>query len=407
MKRSIPLFAFLVLLLLMTTVRAQTTGFSIDTWLIGNGGGQSSSNSYTLNGAIGQPNAHEPAKGTTHQITGGFWAAANNPRGVSTPDASANLYLPLVAKQQPTPTATTPPPKAWQRLGNGGLDIVTAATQGDQLFAGDRRNFTENGGLYRRSLAGCDAGPTWTRIGAIGFSVRSIVFHGSQGVVAAFTESGMFYSGDGGNQWAKTTSPLGKPRTVTVSGNNVFFAGTEENGIYSSNDNGVTWTQANKEPLQINALQIDRLDATLLWIGANAGVWSFNTVNGRFVENKAGLTGKALEIWGFAVDAANIYIATSDGVYKGKGTDTWQPFGRQGSQINSLEIVDNYLYAGAKPASAGAIGGVWRTPLDGANWTAVTSSGWNETNTVRDLLYEPTYCKGLLAATDDGIWVYR
>lgn len=64
----------------------------------------------------------------------------------------------------------------------------------------------------------------------------------------------------------------------------------------------------------------------------------------------------------------------------------------------SLEIFVGNLYAGARQA------GVWLRPVDGSRDRVQLG---DKTFTVRDLLYDATYCKGLLAATQEGIVLYR
>ena len=62
-----------------------------------------------------------------------------------------------------------------------------------------------------------------------------------------------------------------------------------------------------------------------------------------------------------------------------------------------------YMYAGLNG------GGVQRTVIGSTNPTWVDVSPLNQTSlTVRDLYFDATsLCNGLLAATSDGIWLYR
>ena len=96
----------------------------------------------------------------------------------------------------------------------------------------------------------------------------------------------------------------------------------------------------------------------------------------------------------------------------GMGTARWEPFASadnlKGKEVRALEIMDGYLYAGVRNPSGGAlVAGVWRRQLTGGSWTSVTSPGWNVGYTVRDLHHDPVHCQGMLAATDDGVWVFK
>ena len=92
-----------------------------------------------------------------------------------------------------------------------------------------------------------------------------------------------------------------------------------------------------------------------------------------------------------------------NGVFVGDGIGPWRSFDPSppGVAFYSLALVGNTLYAGARD------NGVWRKALTGGAWERLSAPGWNENHTVRDLLYENTYCQGLLAATEDGVWLYR
>jgi hypothetical protein len=346
------------------------------------------------------------------QLFGGFWA--------DLPQAIMASYLPLVVRH-PTPTPTvTPGAAGWQRLGNAGMTSTSLAIQGGQLFMGDSRLFASGGGLYQRTLTACDPAPPWTRLDAVSYSVWSIVFQGSQGALAAYADNGMFYSNNSGNVWSQTQSQTGKPRTVASASGNLFFAGTEEDGVYRSDNGGETWVRQSENPTLINVVASN---VVATWIGADAktngngeiiddsqaGVWKLFGASNQPTQVVNGLTGKSRQIWDFAFRTpTEIYIATYDGVYRGNGSDAWQRFGLADTEVLSLEIVSDRLYAGARdPGNAGNPAGVWVTTLAQSDWSPVVSDGWDPTATVRDLLYDGVHCVGLLAATNDGVWVYR
>lgn len=320
------------------------------------------------------------------------------PTPVNTGDGS-QILLPLVVKPPPTPTAPTLP--HWQRIGQSGLNVAALARQGDQLFAGERKETGYPGGLYKRSLATCATAPDLIRLPNIESSVLGLALQGVQGVVAAY-DIGMLYTTNGGDTWTQSASKVSNPRTVEMS-SGIIYAATENDGLSYSEDGGITWTPRSGEPKAINVLKIQ---ASTVWIGTDTtGVWKLIAGGNAPVQQNNGLNNNASrEIWdlGFAADNM-IYLATEDGVYRGTGNTNspWQPFALELKGLRSLEFVGDQLYAGVLH------GGVWRHALTGGNWQPVTSAGWNNTLTVRDLFYDTINCHGLLAATNDGIWLYR
>jgi hypothetical protein len=75
-----------------TTLLAQTSpGFDLSWHVIGNGGGESSSASFQVNGTIGQAAAGPPTLGSARfTVNSGYWAG----------DAGTAVYLPLILKNQ-------------------------------------------------------------------------------------------------------------------------------------------------------------------------------------------------------------------------------------------------------------------------------------------------------------------
>ncbi len=420
MNRITALLASLTfaLLLIISPLLAQSGRFAINLWGVANGGGESRGNTYTVSGMIGQPHAGAPLVGARYRVEGGLWPASSTT--VIDDGGTVQLYLPVIGNPPtpppipttppiptPPPTATTPVPipKMWHRFGNPGLNVSALAIQSsDQLFVGNRPNERGKGGLYKGSLATCAAGGTLTRI--LDLNVFDLVFEGMQGVLADF-DTTVHYSNNSGDAWTPTTTNIKNPLTVEIAGANTFYAGTQENGIYISTDGGATWRLVNNEPKKINVLS---LNTNTLWVGTDAdSVFVFVTGSSVPEPRNNGLTGESKKVWDFAFDAAQVYIATFDGVYKSDISATlWQPFGLQGQPVYSVEVVDDQLYAGLRdPENRGTQAGVQRRPVNGGNWEVITSPGWDTTYTVRDLLYDPTHCNGLLAATDDGVWVYR
>jgi hypothetical protein len=68
------LFALAIVCLLAGTLHAQS--LELSNWTIDGGGGTSTGGSLTLRGTIAQPDADQPALGSTLELTGGFWPCA-------------------------------------------------------------------------------------------------------------------------------------------------------------------------------------------------------------------------------------------------------------------------------------------------------------------------------------------
>lgn len=328
--------------------------------------------------------------------------------GDPTQQVRQSVYLALVQRVDalPTPadTPTTVPPQ-WQAIGQlpdpqNKLISTVLAVLGDKLFIGARDD-NKQGGLYSRNLGDC-TGSSITRVTIDkdnkARTILGISLHGSgTGVVAAFGER-TFYTADSGQTWTQTTSTIGgKPSSVETTDGQTFYTGTDENGVYSSTDGGKTWQSLAKSKAKINRL---RLHDNTLWLGVgNDGVWA-GTNNPE--PRNTGLPG-GLEVWDFAFHPTSntIYLATSAGVFSGDGNAAWLAFsdGLPSLTVRSLEIVGQFLYAGAATPQ-----GVWQRPINGSSqWQQISPVDW----VVRDLLYENAICGGLLAATDDGVWLYK
>ena len=90
-KRISVLFVMILFGLLLTcAVLAAAGELSLSWWSVDGGGGQSIGGEYTLQGAIGQPEAGT-IEGGDYSLTGGFWAG---PSATGSPDWTN--YLPLV-----------------------------------------------------------------------------------------------------------------------------------------------------------------------------------------------------------------------------------------------------------------------------------------------------------------------
>lgn len=77
LKPFLVLLLFLLVLVMGTTVLAQTSAdFNLEWHVIGSGGGQSSSADYQVKGTVGQGLASPPTSGSaSYRVSSGYWFA--------------------------------------------------------------------------------------------------------------------------------------------------------------------------------------------------------------------------------------------------------------------------------------------------------------------------------------------
>lgn len=77
LKLSLLVLLFLLVLVMGTTVLAQTSAdFNLEWHVIGSGGGQSSSADYQVKGTVGQGLASPPTSGSaSYRVSSGYWFA--------------------------------------------------------------------------------------------------------------------------------------------------------------------------------------------------------------------------------------------------------------------------------------------------------------------------------------------
>lgn len=322
------------------------------------------------------------------------------------------IYLAMIGQLStpsptPTPSETPSTPAAWQRIGQGGLNVAVLAIANDTLFVGERKEDKKyRGGFYSRALNGCAANPTLTRFAQPDSTVTGMAFYTTQGVFAAY-DAGFYYSTDSGVHWQSASPVLKHAGTVAVDDQGIFYGGIQDGGMYQSMDRGQHWQPLNWQPHDINFLQFA---TDTLWIGTQHGLWQLPPGATQPVETNLGLDDeKSKQVWDLAWhNATELYIATFHGVYQGDGVHPWQQWGLADRELSSLALIDDYLYAGVRGTSGAANPalGVWRRQFSGGEWLPVTSANWQNTYLVRDLLYNAA-CSGLLAATNDGVWIYK
>jgi hypothetical protein len=295
----------------------------------------------------------------------------------------------------PTPIPTSTPIPQWKQLSPNPqtADVIAISTNG--LFAGGRASNNVDNGIYKNSDCG-----SLNRIES-NIQVYDFAFQGSIGL-AATNGSKVYFSSDGGNSWRQTSSNMDRfAFAVTQSTGSLFYAGTDD-GLYESNDNGQSWRKLNGGPRLVNKLVYDASKNSIWLLTYGNGVWRYDLGLGQFTEHNRGLDNVNQErrVWDLVIHPSGvIYIATTNGIYKGNGTDNWSATLLENSVALSLELVNNaVLYAGTNG------NGTWEYNLQ---TSVLTQLSLDSSLIVSDLLYDSSLCNALLAATTNGIWIYR
>ncbi|MEM7125465.1 MAG: CARDB domain-containing protein [Chloroflexota bacterium] len=307
----------------------------------------------------------------------------------------------------PTPTPTFTPVLEWQPVGPGPLVVSSLDMNDDMLFATDRNAFDTGGGAYRRPISGCLLGPGFERSPAIERGLLEIEVDGLMGLAAS--DSGLYYSNDGGTTWIESEHQA--PVYSVVIHDSEGYAGSG-NSVYKSSDGGATWELLTDVGKEVNVI---RNYQESLWLGSDGlGVQELPLGPGSLSPQNDGLDSQtSREIWDiFVSDSDIIYIATYDGVFQREAAGgTWEQVGTalRGVRVRSLEVVNDQLYAGTVGSENTPGRGIHRISLaNPGDWTQVignhlTSANW----WVRDLYYDAVHCGGLIAGTDNGVWVLR
>lgn len=317
-------------------------------------------------------------------------------------DNDWRAYMPIVSKSRLP---------VWAAIGYQARPADVVQVSQNSLIVGLRRLGSVDGGVHKKGGECSDGNLVLGNI-----SVRDIAFKNDLGVTATFNDRA-YYSTDKGDNWSQSKPTTMNPFVYAVEfvDANHVYAGTD-NGLYRSTDGGANWSDivppSATSPSSIYSLYFDNTQPNSLWVGSfKQGVWKADLGdNVTIVQMNDGDLSADSEIWGIIVDATDTYVATSKGVYKRSGSSPWVAYGLQDRQVLSLAIVKDqqdmpgkYMYAGLNG------GGVQRTVIGSTNPTWVDVSPLNQTSlTVRDLYFDATsLCNGLLAATSDGIWLYR
>ena len=90
------LIGSMILLAVSSFAFAETNNYSLSSWTIDNGGGESIGGAYSVAGTIGQPDTAEPAVSPQYSVQGGFWPGVDDT--TSPPINGHEIYLPALIR---------------------------------------------------------------------------------------------------------------------------------------------------------------------------------------------------------------------------------------------------------------------------------------------------------------------
>jgi photosystem II stability/assembly factor-like uncharacterized protein len=245
---------------------------------------------------------------------------------------------------------------------------------------------TSGSGMYGGNgiLKSIDGGATWSQSGFADASVDEVLIDPLQpGRLYALEDATIHVSDDAASSW----NPVGTPCNGCVSDIDLHRADTDVicassgSGVLVSDDAGATFGSFGVEPVDIDAVLVDRSDSSVL-VGTGRG--RYRTVDGATSWQMAGTSTFGMAIVQDPIDPAILYNGaySSGGVEKSvDGGVTWTP-SLPGKYINDVVIAPSnpsVLYSGG--LSGVGIGGIFKTTNAGANWVTL-STAYGQTKSI-------------------------
>ena len=201
---------------------------------------------------------------------------------------------------------------SWAAAGSGlrtiGVRSFAIDAGSDTIYAG-----TELEGVFKST----DGGTTWVASGLeLGGQVLGLaVGDGAPAAVYAATQSGMFRSRDGGQNWDQVLQGWGTALAVSPQAPSTIYAGLSTNGfpigVFKSVDGGDTWTDTG---LMDGVLAL-AVSGSTVYAATNNALYSSVGGEGWSLAN-GGLTSQATALVASASNPQVAYAGTFDGVFK-------------------------------------------------------------------------------------------
>jgi photosystem II stability/assembly factor-like uncharacterized protein len=295
-------------------------------------------------------------------------------------------------------------------IGGNGMAVAVAPSEPTTIYAG-----TNGGGIFKST----DGGAVWSAVnGGISnpgdWNVEALVLDPTTpdrayAAVSSGTSGGVFRTTNGGASW--TLSSFGFATDVAIdpaTPQNLWAAGA---AVYKSTDSGATWTPL-LAGITFHSVAVDPSAPSTVYAGTIFGTIYKTTNAGTDWTPLNGLPGDHVDAIG--VDPTNssiVYAGLEDfGVYKTfNGGMDWTPFGPTvGSQAVSVQdlAIDptdtGTVYVGGFVSGPGSSVGVYRSTNGGETWHETPLIAL-----VRSLALDPANPSNLIAATQDGLGLWR
>jgi hypothetical protein len=240
----------------------------------------------------------------------------------------------------------------WVQTTNGiGSDkyVYCSTAYGNNVYAGT------NTGIYLSS----DGGNNWAQSGLDTMYILSLAANANY-VFAGTDVYGIYLSTNNGTNWIHTSLNNWTIWSITIAGNSVF-AGTQNGGIYRSLNNGTNWSWVGLSNYSIFALAVSGTNVFAgtggVFISTNNGTnWTATSLNNRTV-NSFAITGNNIFA---ATDSFGVYLSTNAGI-------SWAQTSLNNQFVNELAVIDNNVFAGTGKYPSGA-GSVYVSTNNGLSW---------------------------------------